>query len=230
MGTARDLNSISINGREFLLTATAGEAIHLSREAQPGKAGRAALPEWRLKVRRKKPSPLLQGYNRAALAEVRWAETTMCGRQWIAMVGVEHIEAQEFSEDEASSPSCRRCLALMDALFPEPQLDDRFGLVVQVITDTVVEHGYAEMRNVPGDHHAALRKRVRSAVKEQTGYGIQTIIHESMVIFVCEPIHQQHAKERGHAAAQAVHDVLTGKPSQPLPTPWRLSWDTWAVE
>lgn len=52
----------------------------------------------------------------------------------------------------------------MDKLFPEPVLDERFALIVQIITDTVAEHGYAEMRNVPGDQHAALRKQVRSAV------------------------------------------------------------------
>lgn len=50
----------------------------------------------------------------------------------------------------------RRCLAIMDKLFPEPVLDDRFALIVQVLTDTVAEHGYAQMCNVPGDQQAAL--------------------------------------------------------------------------
>jgi hypothetical protein len=52
----------------------------------------------------------------------------------------------------------------MDKLFPEPDLDAMFALVVQVITGTVAEHGYAEMWNVLGDQQAALRKQVRSAV------------------------------------------------------------------
>jgi hypothetical protein len=57
--------------------------------------------------------------------------------------------------DEAFAPTCRRCLAIMDKLLPEPSLDDRFALIVQIITDTVAEHGYAEMHNVPRDQHAA---------------------------------------------------------------------------
>ena len=77
----------------------------------------------------------------------------------------------------------------MDKLFPEPALDDRFALIVQIMTDTIAEHGYTEMRNVPGDQHAAQRAR---------------------------------------AAAEAINDVLTGEPT-PMPTPWRLSWDTWAT-
>jgi hypothetical protein len=49
------------------------------------------------------------------------------------MAGVEYSEGEESGADESSSPSCRRCLALMDRFFPDPKLDDRFGLVVQII-------------------------------------------------------------------------------------------------
>ena len=44
--------------------------------------------------------------------------------------------------DRAAAPTCRRCLAIMDKLFPEPVPDGRFPLIVQIITDTVTEHGY----------------------------------------------------------------------------------------
>jgi hypothetical protein len=117
----------------------------------------------------------------------------------------------------------------MDKLFPAPDLDDRVALVVQVITDTVAEHGYAEMWHVPGDHQAALRKQVRSAVRQRTGYGIQTLVHQSMVVFICKPIHEQYADERARTAAIAMNSILTEEPATPLPTPWRLSWDTWAA-
>jgi hypothetical protein len=130
--------------------------------------------------------------------------------------------------DEVSAPTCCRCLALMDRLFPEPELDDRFDLVVQVVMETVAEHGYAELRGVPRDHQAALRKHVRSAVKKWTGYGTQTLVHESTVLFVCEPIHQQHAEEHARAAAEAMDSFFTGKSATPLQAPWRLYWDTWA--
>lgn len=145
------------------------------------------------------------------------------------MAGVRWWDDESLDEEDPSAPSCRRCLALMDKLFPEPQLDDRFDMAVQALTGTVAEHGYAEMWNVPGDQQAALRKQVRSAVKKNTGDPTQTLARGSLLVFVCEPIHQQHAAEREHAIAQATGSVLTGQPAQPLPTPWRLSWDACAA-
>lgn len=132
VGISRSVNAISINHEEFLLTVTAGEAIHLSREAGSGEPRRCALPDWFLSPGRKKSRMLLRGYDHAAFVEPRWVETILCGRQWIAMVGFEDGDAQESDEEEPSTASCRRCLRLMDRLFPEPDLDDRFELVVQV--------------------------------------------------------------------------------------------------
>jgi hypothetical protein len=42
-------------------------------------------------------------------------------------------------DEDADAPSCRRCLALMDKLFPPPNLNDRFPLVVQMVADTILE-------------------------------------------------------------------------------------------
>lgn len=225
--TVRGVNAIRVGDRVLLLTVTAGDAVHLCRETGPDETARSAVPQWHLSPRLANSLERWGACDQAALSELRWAETTLCGRQWIVMAGGEDGNAEDFGE-EASAPSCRRCLAIMDKLFPEPVLDDRFALIVQVITDTVVEHGYAEIQNVPGDQQAALRKQVRSAMRQRTGHGIQTLVHESMVVFICEPIGQQHAAERARAAAKAMSSILTGEPVTPMPTPWRLSWDTWA--
>jgi hypothetical protein len=222
------VNVIPVGDREFLLTVTAGDAVHLSRESGPDGTARSAVPGWHLQTRRGNSRGRWRAYNRTALAEPRWAETTLCGRLWIAMAGDGDTDADE-PGDEVFAPTCRRCLAIMDKHFPAPVLDDRFALVVQIITDTVAEHGCAEMRNVPGDQQAALRKQVRSAVRQRTGHGLQTLVHESMVVFVCEPISQQHATEHARAAADAMNSLLTGEPVTPMPTPWRLSWDAWAT-
>jgi hypothetical protein len=64
-------------------------------------------------------------------------------------------------------------------------------------------------------------------VKKRTGYSSQTLVHESMIIFVCEPIHQQHAEEPARAAAEAMDSFFNGESAAPLQTPWRLYWDTW---
>ncbi|MCW2936751.1 MAG: hypothetical protein JWM19_7713 [Actinomycetia bacterium] len=161
-----------------------GEAIHLAREAGSDEEGRDAVPDHYLE-------DFEQVYDISAIAAPRWLETTLCGRQWILMASGEDTE-----DDEAVfAPTCRRCLAIMDKLFPAPELDPRFPLVVQVVTDTVIEHGTAEILGVPGDHQAALRKDVRAAVRNRTGYGMETYAQEAMVTFVCQPIYDQHELE-----------------------------------
>ncbi len=121
---------IEVSGRQFLLTATAGNAVHLTREADSGEVGKAAVPDHYIE-------DFERTYDRASIMDPRWAETTLCGRDWIVM------EADPDGDEDgaASVPSCRRCLALMDRLFPAPALDERFPLVVQVVTDTVLNSG-----------------------------------------------------------------------------------------
>jgi len=226
--TDREVNAIRIGDTEYLLTVTAGDAVHLTRETGPGETRQSAVPDRYLS-----PGPgqlaSLRSYDQAALARPRWETATLCGREWLYMAGVRWWDDESLDGDDPSAPSCRRCLALMDKLFPEPQLDDRFDLAVQALTGTVAEHGYAEMWNVPGDQQAALRKQVRSAVKKRTGHPTQTLARGSLLVFVCEPIHQQHAAERERRIAQSFGGVLAGQPAQPLPTPWRLSWDACAA-
>jgi hypothetical protein len=43
--TRRRLNVIEVSGRQFLLTATAGDAVHLTREADDEEACKAAVPD-----------------------------------------------------------------------------------------------------------------------------------------------------------------------------------------
>lgn len=219
METNRDLNVIEVGDRQFLLTATAGDAIHLTREADVEESGQAAIPGHYLE-------DFERTYDVAAILEPKWADRTLCGREWVLM------EADRDDEDDGGAryaPSCRRCLALLDRLFPAPKLDDRFPLVVQIIADTVAEHGTAEIIGVPGDHQAALRKVVRAEIKKQTGYGLTTYAHESMVIFVCDPIYDMHADEHMRRGAEAVDEFLTGKPVAHQ-SPTRLWWRTWVAE
>jgi hypothetical protein len=217
METRRSLNVIEVTGKQFLLTATAGDATHLTRAAGSKESRQAAVPDHYAE-------DFERTYDMTAILEPKWAETTLCGRQWILM------EGERDGADEARyAPSCRRCLALLDKLFPAPKLNDRFPLISQIIADTVVEHGTAEILDVPGDQQAALRKEVRAQVRKRTGYGLATHAHESMVIFVCDPIFDLHADEHMRRAAEATDASFTGKlVSHQSPT--RLSWRTWAAE
>jgi hypothetical protein len=85
------------------------------------------------------------------------------------------------------------------------------------------------MWNVPGDHQAALRREVRSAVRKRTGFGTQTVVRGTIVVFVCEPVHDSHAEERNREYAKVMDRMFTDSPGPSLPTPWRLYWDNWAT-
>jgi hypothetical protein len=222
-GTHREINAINAGTVTLLVTLTSGgTAIHLTREAEPEEPGRSAVPEHYLDDSRG------FGYDLSEVVASRWAEATLCGRPWVLMA-----EGDADEDDATAAPSCRRCLALMDKLFPPPELDDKFPLVVQLVADTIIEHGYAEIRSVPGDQQLALRSQVRAEVRRRTGHGPATAaarMFTSMVIFVCEPIHAQHAAEMEELAREAMSDFLNGVPSRPVRRPWRLSWETWATE
>ena len=218
METRRGLNVIEVIGKQFLLTATSGDAIHLTRETDSEENGRAAVPEHYV-------HDFEQTYEMAPVLDPKWAATTLCGRQWILM------EADRDGEEGQASdaPSCRRCLALLDKFFPAPKLNERFPLIVRVIADTVLEYGTTEILDVPGDQQAALRREVRAEVKKRTGYGLTTHAHESMVFFVCDPIYDLHADDFMRRGTAAMDAILTGKPAPPQP-PTRLFWGTWAAQ
>lgn len=223
MATHRELNVIKVGDKEFLLTVGGGEAIHLTRAASEDEESVAAVPDHYLE-------DLQAAYDRQMLEDPRWLETTLCGRQWILMAS-----GEDTADDEAVfAPTCRRCLAIMDKLFPQPELDRGFPLVVKVVTDTVIDYGTAEILGVPGDHQAALRKQVRAAVRKRTGYMLQTYAHESMVIFVCQPIYDQHEMEHARFAEDAMDkaysSLLKGEPIEPMQSPTRLSWAAWATD
>jgi hypothetical protein len=223
MGTRREINVIRAGVKEFLLTVGGGEAIHLTRKASEEEESVAAVPDHYLE-------DLEAAYDREVLEDPCWRETTLCGRRWILMASGEDNEDGE----AVFAPTCRHCLAIMDKLFPHPELNPAFPLVVQVVTDTVIEHGTAEILGVPGDHQAALRKEVRAAVRKRTGHGMETYAHETMVIFVCQPIYDQHELEHARFAAEAMDKVasklLKGEPVEPMQSPTRLFWATWASD
>ncbi len=228
METSRELNAIKVGDKEFLLTEGNGEAVHLAGETESGTGGRTPFHDWRLNPKRAEGRRLRRQFDLGSLNDPRWALTTLCGRQWISMV-TSKDEDQVYGREVAAVPTCRRCLALMDRLFPEPRLDDRFPLVVHVVTDTVLEYGTAEILGVPGDQQTALRREVRAAVRKRAGHRMETYVHESMVVFVCQVIYDQHAETHARMAAEAMNRFFSEAPVAPAPSPMRLSWSTWAT-
>ena len=146
------------------------------------------------------------------------------------MIAGEGGPFDDINDEVAFSPSCRRCLAAMDKLFPAPQPDARVTLVAQLAADSVGEHGHAEIRGVPGDQQDAVRKAVRTRVRARTGQNCRSHVHETTVLFVSEAIYAEHAEENMRAAAEAIDRALAGDDPTPVHEPeWRVFWDTWNV-
>lgn len=227
MDTGGGMNTIDLGGVTHLLTGGNSLAVHLTRESRPGEPGRGAVPGHYLRSPQRKSALLKGGYDLSLLRAPRWAEKTLCGYRWIAMVSSSSEPVGMFGQVEALTPTCRRCLSLIDRLFPEPRLDERLPLVTQLIADLVIERGCAEICGVPGDQQAALRKHVRAAVRRRTGHGTRTYAHGSVVAFECEPIWEQHKIENLQAAAEAMTRVITGEPGQAEASSRRLLWDAW---
>ncbi|WP_406080145.1 hypothetical protein [Micromonospora sp. NBC_00858] len=153
-----------------------------------------------------------------------WAWTTMCGRVWAAMVGGDGGALSRYREP-AFAPTCRRCLALMDRLFAAPAVDQRVPVVAQLVYAAVREHGYAEVRGVPGDQLTVLRRQIRSLIRQRTGHSSQTFVQRDLVLVMCGPLGARHEQAEMRAAAEAVEAALLGvEPMTSVRPEWVVSW------
>lgn len=197
------MNVLTVGGKGFVLTAGSGSTVHITGEARPGDAG-ALFADGR------------------ATHDARWAETTLCGRLWAAAF-----------KDWDKGPTCRRCLKLMDKLAPAPELADRFLHVVQVVTDTVLARGSAEILGVPYDRLSALCRHVGSAVRQQSGFAMETaaVPGRNYVAFICSPIADQHLSERMRIVELASDSYygLGGQTHQRMPSSKVRYWAVWAT-
>ena len=224
------VNSLRVGDVELLLTVTGGgTAVHLAHVANPEHAGRAAVHDYYFDASRH-GEPLERRYDRTVLLQARWVPMTLCGREWAVMIGGEGGPLSELNDEVAFAPTCGRCLAIMDQLFPAPIPDQRLPLLAKLTVDAILEHGHAEIRDVPGDQQQALRTAVRTLVRQRAGEGCRSYVHESVIFFVSEAIYAEHAEEDMRAAAEAIDHALSGGDLTPAREPgWRLYWDTWRV-
>jgi hypothetical protein len=224
-------SSITVGAVELLLaSAGGGTAVHLVPVAADGVVGQSAVADDCFTGASAGRRPGLANYDHDALLAPRWAQTTLCGRGWAVMVGGDGGSISP-SEDPEFAPTCKRCLALLDRMFPPPPAHPRLPLIVRVVADCIAEHGYAELHDVPGDQQTQLRRQIRSLVRRETGHSCQTLVHESLVVIMCEPIAELHREERLRDAAQRMSDWCSGEATASRPDPeWRLFWSTWATD
>jgi hypothetical protein len=226
------VNAITVGAVELLLAASSGgAAVHLARLAEAADVGQSAVPGYYFEPAAARHRPGLANYDADAMRAPRWSEKTLCGRAWLVMVGGDGGSIDMWAEDPEFAPTCKRCLALLDRMFPPPPVHPQLSVMARVATDSVAADGYAEVHGVPGDQQTELRRQVRALVRKETGHSCQTFAHESMVVVMCDAIAQVHREDHLREAAQRMGGMLTGEPAAPLPDPsWRLFWSTWATD
>jgi hypothetical protein len=219
-------NVIEINGGAMLLTTVGGgNAVHLTAAAESSD-GREAVPDYYFRA---DDDRVPAGYDRAALLDPRWSETTLCGRQWAVMVGGDGGAIGRYGET-AFAPNCRRCLTLLDRHFPKPAPDDRIVLVAQLVADVVVDrHGFAEIHGVPGDQQDQLRKAVRTLIRKRTRFAVRTHLINGIVYIECDEAYKHYADRHGRDAAEAMGAAPAGEPVPHRERDWVIQWSTWAV-
>jgi len=223
-------NVIEVNGTALLLTTTSGGvAVHLTAATDEPGAGREAVHDFYFDSDRSGSADAIARYDRAALAEPRWSRTTLCGRDWAIMVGGDGGAIGRYGE-VAYAPTCRRCLALIDRHFPEPERDSRLALVAQLAADVVVgQRGFAEIHDVPGDQQDELRKTVRALIRQRTSHSVRTYSMNGVVYVECQAIYDQLSDRSKQEAAEAIGAVLDGEPPPRLERDWVISWAAWEI-
>ncbi len=215
---AATLNTIITAGRTMLLTQTGGVAVHLTSFAADNDDPQPAVSSLT-----RPGSPIDETFT--GLTDRRWAPRTLCGIRWNKMAGFASTGA---SNDDERTPTCRRCLAILDRWFPEPVPDDRIGILANLATDAVHQYGTAEVVGVPGDQHSALRRAVREALRQRYGYSAKTFVIDDRVVIssndttdaLCAEMAKQfHQAFSGHDDAAGPIDDST----------WRFHWKTWST-
>jgi hypothetical protein len=222
------LNVIMVSGREFLLVETAGggRAAHVALKAEPDEACRGAIPaEWFEDDGLLRQLDLGVRYDLEILREPFWSVRTLCGREWLDMAGGAGGPLSDYGLD-AYAPSCRRCLASLDRLFPSVLPDDRIGLLSRLATDAVRKVGSAVLKDVPGDQMEPLRRAVRRAIRNQLGYKSNTIVIENTLHVVSDEAFEVVRDSQMKEAAMAMERILAGiEPEQSDPghvISWRV--------
>ncbi len=209
------LNSLIVAGQTLLLTRTAtGTAIHLAAEVTATDA-RAATPDQANRTRETPADELLDDL---------WSPVALCGRHWTVM-------ADDFADhtgqvvERPEAPTCRQCLAVIDKAFPTPVPDDRIGVLVDLAATAVNDHGTAEIVGVPGDQMNALRRAVRTELRQRFEFSTRTFTQDGLLV-VSSP-ETRHLIEQ--TAARAMADLALDDHTKVDDSGWRFHWTAWSV-
>lgn len=223
------INALTIRSEDYLLVESGGgRAVHLVRRGNSTEECQAAVPEHWLDDTSVLHAPTIRNYSPSALTDDRWSRTTLCGRGWMAMAAGEPGLLHQW-QSIAITPTCRRCLASVDRMFPKPAPDERIALLAALIVDGVEAHGSAEVTGVPGDQIPALRTAARQAIRSRLGYSSRTYLYgQDRVLVDCPEAYDKVRGEVDRAVADALDAHIQGGDLVPVDdSGWRFSWHAW---
>lgn len=213
---AANLNTITTAGRTMLLAQTGGIAIHLTSVAADNDDPQPAVSS-----RTRPGCPTDDTFT--DLTDRRWAPRTLCGIRWTTMAGFASTDA---GTDDDRTPTCQRCLAILDRWFPEPVPDDRIGLLAELASGAVHQYGTAEVVGVPGDQHSALRRAIREALRQRYGYSAKTFVIDDRVVISSNDTTEALRAE----TAKQFHQAFNSNDAVPIDdSAWRFHWRTWST-
>lgn len=172
---------------------------------------------------------MLAGYDVDALRLAAWSPRTICGRDWVLMMGGEGGQVHEWG-GVALAPTCAACIGIIGKRFEQPAPHERLDMLATLLADAIAEFGSAEVRGTPGDQLQQLRQRVRKVVRSK-GYRCRSYVQGDLLLFTSDDAYdalpEEVRFERERAAAEAVHRAVQGERVERPPPAWRFRWSTW---
>jgi hypothetical protein len=213
---ATDENSISVLGRDLLLVDVgSGAETHLAEVA-------AGLGR----------SDRHQG-NEDAPPQGRWNPSTLCGRIWNRMAAGAD-ELLPLWRDPAFAPTCRRCLRILDALFPTADTPSGVWLLAAVVAEEVTKFSSTYVTGVPVEHVEATRSAIRKVLRSG-GIRSSTRVLDGVVhVWSDDAYDALDPAEIRTRVTSAIERIVgrpdTAAPHDPASTPGPVDWRTWVIE
>jgi hypothetical protein len=161
-----------------------------------------------------------------------WSEATHLARigRTRAICGYDDM----VDDDEATVPTCGRCLRIATKRLISSPLDDRIGLVASLVDEAVVGYGSALVFNVPGDQVEALRVAVRRQLhsrrlrcRSMVTSGVLAVWSDDAYNAI-DPARKEELEQDANARIDAMYAARrNNEPLPPLEKTDRVDWNTW---
>lgn len=208
----RQVNTITVVGRELLLVEVGGGEVHVASEYADGEIGIE-----------------IGGAPDNDENAILWANKTLCGREWFRVApGAE--DPTLLWLDAAFVPTCRACLRIVDSWLPKSTAPAGLSLLAEVVADAVVERSSTYVTGVPGEHLEVTRRAIRKALRDRGFNSGTRPVDDVLVVWSDDAFDALDRDEIGVRVAERIERIMSGQTSEvPVPQP-TIAWSTWVVD